>query len=140
MSTPSTDSLLQIYEETSTIAVVGLSSNEHKPANIVPRYLQEQGYRIIPVNPREESLLGERSYPSLSDVQEPVDLVLVFRPAEEAPALAEAAVELGARTLWLQDGIVSEAARAIAEDAGVTVLMDMCMGRTHGTLGLGPGA
>jgi predicted CoA-binding protein len=140
MSTPSTDSLLQIYEETSTIAVVGLSSNEHKPANIVPRYLQEQGYRIIPVNPREESLLGERSYPSLSDVQEPVDLVLVFRPAEEAPAIAEAAVELGARTLWLQDGIVSEAARAIAEDAGVTVLMDMCMGRTHGTLGLGPGA
>jgi uncharacterized protein len=140
MSTPSTDSLLQIYEETSTIAVVGLSSNEHKPANIVPRYLQEQGYRIIPVNPREESLLGERSYPLLSDVQEPVDLVLVFRPAEEAPAIAEAAVELGARTLWLQDGIVSEEARAIAEDAGVTVLMDMCMGRTHGTLGLGPGA
>jgi predicted CoA-binding protein len=140
MSGPDTQALLRIYEDASTIAVVGLSSNEHKPAHIVPRYLQEQGYRIVPVNPREESLLGERSYPSLRDVDAPVDLVLVFRPVEEAPAIAEEAVEIGARTLWLQDGILSEEAREIAEDAGLTVVMDMCMGRTHGTLGLGPGA
>jgi predicted CoA-binding protein len=140
MSAPTTEGLLQIYDETSTIAVVGLSTNEQKPANIVPRYLQEHGYRIVPVNPREQSLLGEQSYPSLRDVDVPVDLVLVFRPAEEAPAIAEQAVELGAKTLWLQDGIVSEDARAIAETAGLTVVMDECMGRTHGTLGLGPGA
>lgn len=140
MTRPSTDSLLELYEQTSTIAVVGLSSNTQKPANIVPRYLQEQGYRIVPVNPREESLLGERSYPSLREVEDPVDLVLVFRPAEETPAIAEEAVEIGAKTLWLQDGIVSNDARQIAEAGGLTVVMDMCMGRTHGTLGLGPGA
>ena len=140
MIAPTDQALLRIYEETSTIAVVGCSSNPEKPPHIVPKYLQGFGYRIVPVNPREESILGERCYSSLRDVDVPVDVVLVFRPAEEAPAIAADAVAIGARTLWLQDGIVSEEAREIAEQGGLTVLMDMCMGRTHGKLGLGPGA
>ena len=139
MSAPSAEELQRIYAETSTVAVVGCSADPAKPANVVPRYLQRMGYRIAPVNPREESVLGERSYASLREVDLPVDLVLVFRPAEEAPAIAADAVEIGARTLWLQSGIVSEQAQRVAEAGGLTVAMDMCVALTHRVLGLGPG-
>jgi uncharacterized protein len=131
--------LLRTYAETKTIAVVGASHDPAKPAHGIPRYLQQQGYRILPVNPRGGELLGEPVARSLAEVDGPVDVVEVFRPAAEAPQVARDAVEVGAKVLWLQLGIESEEARRIAEAAGLTVVMDRCMGETHGELGLGPG-
>ena len=131
--------LLDIYARTKTIAVVGASANESKPAHEIPRYLQSQGYRIVPVNPRGGEILGEPVALSLDDVEGPVDVVDVFRPADEAPAIAERAIEIGARVLWLQLGIESEEAKRLAEAAGLTVVMNRCMGATHAQLGLGPG-
>jgi uncharacterized protein len=133
------EQLLRIYAETRTIAVVGASGDPAKPAHRIPRYLQRQGYRILPVNPRGGELLGEPVARSLAEVDGPVDVVDVFRPAEEAPRIAREAIEAGAKVLWLQVGIVSEEARQEAEAAGLTVVMDRCMGETHAELGLGPG-
>ncbi len=132
--------LARIYAETRTIAVVGASGNPAKPAHRVPRYLQEQGYRIVPVNPRGGELLGEPVARSLAEVEGPVDVVDVFRPASETPQVAREAAEIGAKVLWLQLGIESEEARQVAESAGITVVMDRCMGEAHGELGLGAGA
>jgi uncharacterized protein len=131
--------LLEIYARTKTIAVVGASADQSKPAHEIPRYLQSQGYRIVPVNPRGGEILGESVASSLDDVEGPVDVVDVFRPADEAPAIAEQAIEIGARVLWLQLGIASPEAKRLAEAAGLTVVMNRCMGATHGQLGLGPG-
>jgi predicted CoA-binding protein len=131
--------LVGIFAETRTIAVVGASADPSKPAHTIPRYLQRQGYRIVPVNPRGGELLGEPVARSLAEVDGPVDVVEVFRPAEEAPRIAREAVEVGAKVLWLQLGIVSQEARQVAEAAGLTVVMDRCMGETHGELVLGPG-
>jgi predicted CoA-binding protein len=139
MAWPSEDELKKIYAETKTIAVVGASTDEFKAAHRIPRYLQSQGYKIIPINPTTEEILGETTFGELSEVTEPIDAVDVFRPAEEAPDIARQAIEKGAKVLWLQEGIASEEARKIAEDAGLTVVMDLCMGTTHGRLGLGPG-
>jgi hypothetical protein len=136
---PTREQLLRIYAETKTIAVVGASGDPSKPAHRIPRYLQSQGYRIRPVNPRGGEILGEAVARALGEVDGPVDVVEVFRPAEEAPQLAREAVEAGAKVLWLQAGIASDEARRLAEAAGVTVVMDRCMGETHGELGLGPG-
>jgi predicted CoA-binding protein len=133
------EQLLRIYADTRTIAVVGASADEAKPGHRVPRYLQSQGYRILPVNPRGGELFGEHVYHSLAEIDLPVDVVDVFRPAGEAPDIARQAIEIGAKVLWLQEGIVSEEARRIAEAAGLTVVMDRCMGVTHALLGLGPG-
>ena len=131
--------LLRIFAETKTIAVVGASGDPAKPAHEIPRYLQQQGYRILPVSPRGGELLGEPVARSLAEAEGPVDVVEVFRPAAEAPQVAREAVKVGAKVLWLQLGIESEEARQIAEAAGLTVVMDRCMGETHGALGLGPG-
>lgn len=131
--------LLEVYARAKTIAVVGASADESKPAHEIPRYLQRQGYRIVPVNPRGGEILGEPVVSSLDDVEGPVDVVEVFRPADEAPAIAEQAIEIGARVLWLQLGIASAEAKRLAEAAGLTVVMNRCMGATHGQLGLGPG-
>ena len=131
--------LTRIYAETGTIAVVGASGDPAKPAHTIPRYLQAQGYRILPVNPRGGELLGEPVARSLPEVQGPVDVVDVFRPAAETPQIARDAVRVGAKVLWLQLGIASEEARQIAEAAGLTVIMDRCLGATHRELGLGPG-
>jgi predicted CoA-binding protein len=131
--------LARIYAEATTIAVVGASGDPSKPAHRIPRYLQEQGYRIVPVNPRGGELFGEPVARSLSEVDGPVDVVDVFRPAAEAPQIAREAVEIGARVLWLQLGIESEEARQIAEAAGLTVVMNRCLGETHRELGLGHG-
>lgn len=131
--------LAGILAEAKTIAVVGASADPSKPAHAIPRYLQRQGYRILPVNPRGGELLGEPVARSLAEVDGPIDVVEVFRPAEEAPRIAREAVEVGAKVLWLQLGIVSQEARQVAEAAGLTVVMDRCMGETHGLLGLGPG-
>ena len=133
------EQLLRIYAETRTIAVVGASADESKAAHQIPRYLQAQGYRIVPINPRGGQLFGERVFRSLAEIDVPVDVVDVFRPADEAPEIARQAIAIGAKVLWLQLGIVSEQARQIAEAAGLTVVMNRCMGATHGLLGLGPG-
>jgi uncharacterized protein len=131
--------LLGIYAETKTIAVVGASTDPSKPAHQIPRYLQRQGYRILPVNPRGGEILGEAAARSLTEVDRPVDVVDVFRPAEEAPQIAREAIAVGAKVLWLQLGIESEEAKRLAEAAGLTVVMNRCMGATHAELGLGPG-
>jgi predicted CoA-binding protein len=130
--------LTGIYRTTRTIAVVGASADEAKAAHRIPAYLQQQGYRIRPVNPRGGELFGEPVATSLTEVDGPVDVVDVFRPAAEAADIARQAVAIGAKVLWLQLGIVDDEARRIAEDAGLTVVMDRCMGATHRELGLGP--
>jgi predicted CoA-binding protein len=136
---PEREQLRRIYAQARTIAVVGASADAAKAAHQIPRYLQRQGYRIVPVNPRGGQLFGERVFRSLAEVDVPVDVVDVFRPAAEAPEIAPQAIAIGAQVLWLQLGIVSEEARQIAEAAGLTVVMNRCMGATHALLGLGPG-
>jgi predicted CoA-binding protein len=139
MDAPLREQLLRIYTETKTIAVVGASADPAKPAHQIPQYLQQQGYRIVPVNPHGGELLGEPVARSLAEVDGPVDVVEVFRPATEAPEIAREAVKAGAKVLWLQLGIESQEARQVAEAAGLVVVMNRCMGATHGELGLGPG-
>jgi len=139
METSEREKLLRIYAETKTIAVVGASADESKAGHQIPRYLQSQGYRVLPVNPRGGELFGERVFHALDEIDVPVDVVDVFRPAQEALEIARQAIAIGAKVLWLQMGIVSEEARQIAEAAGLTVVMNRCMGATHAQLGLGPG-
>src|SRR5256712_6614303 len=133
------EQLLRIYAETRTIAVIGASADASKAAHKIPRYLQSQGYRILPVNPRGGKLFGEHVFRSLGEINVPVDVVEVFRPTQEAPEIARQAIAIVAKVLWLQLGIVSEEARRIAEAAGLTVVMNRCMGATHALLGLRPG-
>ncbi len=120
-----------IVREAETIAVVGLSSNSEKASNEVGSYLKEQGYRIIPVNPNEDQVLGERTYEAVEQIPEHVDVVDVFLPPEKAPGVAEDAVRAGAKTLWLQTGITSPEARRIAEAGGLAYVEDKCMKQTH---------
>jgi predicted CoA-binding protein len=129
---PSDVELRSILGDAETIAVVGLSSKPERYSYEVAAFLRERGYRVVPVNPNETSVLGERAYPSLTEVPPEVriDVVDVFRRAEETPEVARQAVERGARVLWLQDGIVNEEARLIAETAGLTVIMGVCIKRT----------
>ena len=139
MTAPTQDDLRKIYADTKTIAVVGASGDESKASHRIPRYLQSQGYRVIPVSPKGGEILGERVYGSLSEIEDTVDVVDVFRPAEETPGVARDAVAIGAKVLWLQSGIASDEAEQIGEAGGLTVVMDRCMGATHRQLGLGPG-
>ena len=139
MTEPTQDDLRAIYAETKTIAVVGASADESKASHRIPKYLQSQGYRIIPVSPKGGEILGEKVYASLKEIDSPVDVVDVFRPAEETPAVASDAVAIGAKVLWLQSGIASDEAERIGEEGGLKVVMDRCMGATHRMLGLGPG-
>ena len=114
-----------------TIAIVGLSSNVLRPSNFVGFYLQRHGYHVVPVNPRETEVLGEKSYASLLDVPFPVDLVDVFRTPDAVPGIAEEAVKVGAKVLWLQFGVISPAGAEIAERGGLKVVMDRCMKVEH---------
>jgi uncharacterized protein len=123
--------LREILDTARTIAVVGASGTPDKAAHDIPAYLQEQGYTILPVNPGSDEILGVEAADELGDLDHDIDVVDVFRPAEEAPGIARAAVERGAKVLWLQRGISSDEAARIAEDAGMTVVMDACMGATH---------
>ncbi len=127
--------ICRLLQQSRTIAVVGLSGDPEKPSWQVARYLQEHGYRIIPVNPRLTEVLGEKAYPDLGSIPEPVDLVDVFRPAADCPAIAEQAVALHARGLWLQSCIISEEAAHIARRAGLAVVMDRCTLVEHRRLG-----
>lgn len=125
------EELRQILATIHTIAVVGLSDKPDRPANRIPAYLQSQGYRIIPVNPRLAEALGEKAYPSLREIPVPVDVVEIFRRAEEVPPIVEDAIAIGTKVVWMQPGIVNEAAASRAEAAGLDVVMDTCMGATH---------
>ncbi len=136
---PPVAEIRRLFEESRTIAVVGASPDPTKRANVVPSYLRDQGYRIIPVNPNHDEIFGERCYPTLLEVPGPVDVVDVFRPAADAPEIADKAVQIGARVLWLQLGILSDEAAEIAATAGLTFVEDHCMGQMHAMLGLGPG-
>jgi predicted CoA-binding protein len=131
---PSDVELRSILGDARTIAVVGLSANPMRDSYEIAEYLQSRGYRIIPVNPGITEVLGERSYPTLLDVPDQVDVVDVFRRAEHTPEVAEQAVAIGAKVLWLQDGIVNEDARRIAEDGGLTVIMGICIRTTNNRL------
>jgi len=114
-----------------TIAIVGLSSNELRASFFVGYYLRRHGYRIIPVNPRETEILGEPSLASLDDIDEPVDIVTVFRAPAALPAIAEQAVRIGAGNLWCQFGVINSDGGRIAEDGGVSVVMDRCIKVEH---------
>jgi len=137
---PSDPELKQLLTEATTIAIVGASSNPDKESHGIMQKLQRTGYRVIPVNPRETEVLGERSYPSLIDVPERIDIVDVFRRAEDTPGIADEAVTIGAKALWLQTGIVSEDAAARAKAGGLTVVMDKCIGATVSLLRVTPKA
>jgi len=129
--TPSDEELLDILRTSKTLAVVGISVHEDQPNHTVPAYLKEHGYRIIPVNPNLEEVLGEKSYPELADIPEPIDLVLVFRRSEAVPEVVDQAIKKGARIVWMQEGIVNEAAAQTALEAGLVVVMNTCMRATH---------
>ncbi len=121
----------EILRCSKTIAVVGLSPNPMRPSYDVAHYLQEQGYRIIPVNPTVEEVLGERSYPDLSAIPERVDVVDIFRRSEEVPAIVEQAIQIKAPVVWMQEGVIHEEAAAKAREAGLSVVMDKCMRTEH---------
>jgi len=131
--------LRRILREARTVAVVGLSAQWHRPSYFAAKYLQEHGYRVIPVNPAYESVLGERCYKSLADIPVKVDVVDCFRRSEEIPALADQAIAIGAKVLWMQLGVRHAEARARAEAAGLQVVEDRCMKIEHARLfgGLG---
>jgi predicted CoA-binding protein len=124
----------RILKQTKTIAVVGLSDKPDRDSYQIASYLQQQGYRIIPVNPRVNEVLGEKAYPSLRDVPEPVDVVDIFRRSEDVPPIVEDAIAIGAKVVWMQAGIVNEEAAARAEAAGLAVIMNACMRSAHRTL------
>jgi predicted CoA-binding protein len=121
----------RILTQTRTIAVVGFSSDPSKAGHYVPAYLQEQGYRIIPVNPNLDQALGEKSYPDLPSIPEPVDLVLIFRRSEAVPPFVDQAIEIGAKAVWMQQGIIHSEAAEKAQKAGLDVVMNDCMMIEH---------
>ncbi len=121
----------QLLHNAHTVAVVGLSANELRASNFVGFYLKRHGYKIVPVNPRETEILGEVSYPSLSDVPVPIDIVNVFRAPDAVPEIAREAVAIGARALWCQFGVINEEGARIAEEGGLTVIVDRCLKIEH---------
>jgi predicted CoA-binding protein len=123
--------LAEIFESTRTIAVVGLSSNPMRASNGVAQYLKRAGYRIIPVNPNESEVLGEKAYGHLDDVPDKVDMVDIFRRPEHVPDIVEAAIRVGAKTVWMQEGVIHEQAAARAQAAGLNVVMDRCTLKEH---------
>lgn len=129
----------EVLEAARTIAVVGMSSNDNKAAFAIPAGLQSAGYRVIPVNPGADEILGEKAYARLEDIPEPVDVVDVFRPSDEAPAIARSAVAIGAKALWLQKRLRSAEAKQIAEAGGLAYLEDLCIGVERARYGITKG-
>ncbi len=127
----------EILLSAKTIASVGLSSNQEKESYWIVSYLKDQGYRIIPVNPTADEILGEKAYPDLSSVPGKIDVVQVFRRSEDVPPVVEEAIKVGARVVWMQEGIVNEEAAQKARAAGLQVVMNACMRATHRRL-IGP--
>lgn len=130
----SPQAIKQILDECRTIAVVGLSSNPLRPSNSVSGYMRRQGYRIIPVNPNESEVFGEKSFATLADVPEKFELVNVFRRSEDAGAVVDEAIRIGAKAVWLQEGVIDTAAARRAADAGLLVVMDRCILKEHARL------
>ncbi len=131
MEINSQETIRKILEETKTIAVVGLSSSAARASRGVSSYMQSRGYRIIPVNPNETEVLGERAYARLEDVPEKVDLVNIFRRSEEAGLHVDEAISIGARAVWLQEEVIDEVAAERAARAGLLVVMDRCILKEH---------
>jgi predicted CoA-binding protein len=121
----------EILRRYRTIAVVGLSNDHRRDSNSVSQYMQAAGYRIIPVNPGETEVLGEKAYPDLASVPEPVEIVDIFRRPEHIPAIVDQAIAIGAKVIWMQQGIVNEAAAATARAAGLEVVMNSCIRTVH---------
>jgi len=120
------EELTRIFKSYKTIAVVGLSSSHSRASNAVAAFMQESGYRIIPVNPNEISVLGEKSYSRLSEIPESIDLVDIFRRSSEAGSAVDEAISMGAKGVWLQEGVIDESAATRAQEAGLDVVMDRC--------------
>ena len=131
MEVNSPESIRKILDETKTIAVVGLSSDPSRPSYGVSSYMQSMGYRVIPVNPSESQVLGEKAYPSLADVAETIDLVNIFRRSEEAGRHVDEAINVGARAVWLQEGVIDHNAARKAVSSGLDVVMDRCILKEH---------
>jgi len=125
------DSITAILERYKTLAVVGLSSKPSRPSYGVASYMKTHGYRIIPVNPKESSVLGQKAYPSLNDIPAPVEFVVIFRRPEHVPEVVETAIHKGAKVIWMQEGIVNEPAARRAREAGLSVIQDRCILKEH---------
>jgi uncharacterized protein len=130
------DQIRTLLEGASTIAVVGASTDPDKAAGAIPRRLLDAGFEVIPVHPEADEVLGRKAYPSLAEVPGPVDVVDVFRPADEAPGIARDAVAAGAGAVWLQLGITSDEARAVADEAGTPYVEDRCIGQVVAAMGI----
>jgi uncharacterized protein len=128
------NTLRRILRESKVIAVVGLSADWFRPSYFAAKYMQEHGYRVIPVNPKYPEILGEKCYPSLRDIRQPVDMVDVFRKAPDVMPIAEDAIRIGAKVLWQQLGVRNEEAAAKARAAGLETVMDRCVKIEHGRL------
>lgn len=126
---PSADPIAEILKTSRTIAVVGLSSKQTRPSFGVAQYLQAAGYRIIPVNPNEKEVLGEKAYATLEEIPEKVELVDIFRRSEEVAPVIESAIRIGAKTVWMQEGVIDLAAAERARQAGLAVVVDACIAK-----------
>jgi uncharacterized protein len=131
MSFTNPEVIKKILSEAKTIAVVGLSSDPSRASYSVSKYIQSKGYRIIPVNPNEREVLGEKAYPTLQDVPEKIDLVNIFRRPQEAGQFVDEAIAMGVKAVWMQDGVIDIAAAQRALDAGLDIVMDDCLLRQH---------
>jgi len=121
----------EVLNSSRVVAVVGLSSKTKRPSYKVASYLKEQGYKTIPINPAEREILGEPSYPDVTSVPESIDVVDIFRRSEEVPPIVDEAIKIGAKAVWMQEGVVNEEAAARARKAGLMVIMDKCMRKEH---------
>ena len=131
METNSRETIERILEDCKTIAVVGLSSDPGRPSNGVASYMRRRGYKVIPVNPNETEVFGDKAYASLADVPDKIDLVDIFRRSSEAGRAVDEAIAVGAKAVWLQEGVIDEAAAERAQDAGLLVVMDRCWLKEH---------
>ena len=138
LSNPASDEIKRILQETKTIAVVGISPNPDRPSFRVAQYLDQQGYKIIPVNPGHKEILGKKSYPSILDIPEQIDVVDIFRRPDAVGEIVKQAIQKKVRVVWMQEGVVNNEAAKKACDAGIKVVMDRCMLKEHRKLGTEP--
>ncbi len=131
MKINSRETIMEVLENCKTIAVVGLSSDPGRPSHGVASYMRRRGYKVIPVNPNETEVFGDKAYASLEDVPEPIDLVDIFRRSSEAGKAVDEAIAVGAKAVWLQEGVIDKAAAQRAQDAGLLVVMDLCWLKEH---------
>ena len=124
-------SVVKILKSFRDVAIVGVSANPEKPSNIVFKYLTTQGYNVIPVNPTIDEVLGKKCYASLSDIPEKVEVVDIFRRSEDIPPIVDEAIKIGAKAVWMQEGIINDSAAEKAQAAGLLVVMDKCMRKEH---------